>query len=102
MVALIIYALIGFLLANGLPHLVAGAGGQIFRSPFGRYSRPKINLAWGLANFLTAIVLLTWRLTLDKAAPGQIIALFVGVALGYAMFGFAANRFFDDRKEAAK
>ncbi len=97
MVALLIYVIIGFLLANGLPHLMAGAAGAVFRSPFGRYSKPKVNLAWGLANFLAAIVLFTWRLSVDTAAHGQMVAIIVGITLGYVMFGFAANRFFDNR-----
>lgn len=94
MVALIIYVLIGFLLANGLPHLTAGAGSIPFRSPMCRNSKPKINVGWGLVNLIAALILFTWRISVDTAAHGQMVALLAGIVLGYAMFGFAANFFY--------
>ena len=100
MLATLWFFLIGFLLANGVPHFVAGASGKFFRSPFGRYSAPKINFGWGLANFIAATLLVVWRIT--EAAPhkGEWLALLVGFWLAIVMFGAGAKRFVDDRNTA--
>ncbi|MBW4062184.1 hypothetical protein HJC99_06450 [Candidatus Saccharibacteria bacterium] len=97
MLATLWFVLIGFLLANGVPHFVAGAARKTFRSPFGRYSSPKINFGWGLANFIIATLLVVWRITDRVPHKGEWLALLVGFWLAIAMFGAAAKRFFDDR-----
>ena len=92
------FILIGFLLANGVPHFVAGSAGQIFRSPFGRYSAPGVNFGWGLANFIAATLLIIWRITAAAPHKGEWIALLFGFWLAIIMFGMGAKRFIDDRK----
>ena len=91
------YVLAGFLLANGVPHFVAGSAGKHFRSPFGRYSSPGINSGWGLTNFIVASLLIIWRITEQAPARGQWIALLIGFWLAIIMFALGAKRFFDDR-----
>lgn len=93
----VLFVLIGALFMNGLPHFTAGAGGQIFRSPFGRHSSPKTNLVWGMVNFLAATILFTWRISVSDITNGRIIAMVVGMWLVILMFGTSAKRFFDDR-----
>ena len=49
--------IIGLLLGNGVPHFIFGAAGKIFRSPFGKKSKPKVNVFWGLSNFVLATII---------------------------------------------
>src|SRR4051812_20510939 len=95
------FVLIGFLLANGVPHFVAGSAGQHFRSPLGRYSSPGTNFGWGLANFIVATLLIIWRITDKTPHKGEWLALLVGFWLAIVMFGMAAKRFVDDRPAKA-
>jgi hypothetical protein len=55
--------LAGALLANAVPHLVAGVSGKPFRTPFVRWhggtvSSATTNIVWGWANLALAYVLL--------------------------------------------
>src|SRR4029077_11043917 len=52
------FFLAGFFLGNGMPHFIFGRAGKIFRSPFGQKSKPRVNVLWGLANFLLATVII--------------------------------------------
>lgn len=58
--ALTIFA--GMLLANGVPHFVAGTMGSKFQSPFAKpsgvgLSSPLVNVWWGFANLAGGIAL---------------------------------------------
>ena len=53
----------GALLANSLPHLIAGIAGKPLQSPFASppfkgLSSPTVNVAWALANLASAYLLL--------------------------------------------
>jgi hypothetical protein len=53
----------GALLANSLPHLIAGIAGQPLQSPFASppfkgLSSPSVNVAWAMINLAVAYVLL--------------------------------------------
>jgi hypothetical protein len=34
-IGVVLFAIAGFALTNGMPHFVAGLGGRVFRTPFG-------------------------------------------------------------------
>lgn len=93
------YLLIGFLLGNGMPHLVFGAAGKLFRTPFGRRSSPRRNVAWGLCNFLLASLLVWWRLDMDAPQPGDLTFLLAGFWLVVLMFGTGIKQFLNDNEE---
>ncbi len=88
------YALIGFLLLNGLPHFAAGAAGLRFRLFLRDAAPARVGVLWGLANFVVALILVTWRLSLGAPSSRDMIALLVGGALAYVMFGLAAPWFY--------
>ena len=90
---LIWYFLIGFLLANGVPHFVFGAAGKIFRSPFGQKSKPKVNVLWGLSNFVIATVIAIGLIMLNLYNSYALIALLIGFWLGVLQFGLGIKRF---------
>ena len=90
------YFIIGFLLANGVPHFIFGRAGKLFRSPFGQKSPPKVNVLWGLANFAlaTAIGLTLAYLGLyDQYSMAVLLAGFWLMALN---FGFSIRRFLNE------
>ena len=93
--SLVWYFVIGNLLANGMPHFIWGRSGVVARSPFGQRTEPPLNLAWGLANIVTATALVLWRTRREAPTRGSIIALFVGFWSTVAMFGAAIRRFVD-------
>jgi hypothetical protein len=97
MLATLWFVLIGFLLANGVPHFVAGAAKKIFRTPFGHYSSPRINFGWGLANFIVATLLVVWRITATAPHKGEWLALLAGFWLAVLMFGLTAKSYYDER-----
>ncbi len=90
------YFIIGFLLANGVPHFVFGRAGKLFRSPFGQKSLPKVNVLWGLANFVlaTAIGLTLARLNLYDQY--SLALLLLGFWLMAINFGFSIRRFLNE------
>ena len=57
---------VGALLLNAMPHLVAGVSGCRFESPFGRPSSAEVNVLWAAASavaaggLLTAVLLARW------------------------------------------
>jgi hypothetical protein len=102
MISVLWYVLIGALLANGVPHFVAGAAGVTFRSPFGLHTAPKINFGWGLTNFIAATLLVVWRITAQAPHKGEWIALLVGFWLAIILFGAGAKRFYPKEMIAPK
>ena len=99
MLDLILFALVGALFMNGLPHFVAGSAGRVFRTPFGHYSSPQTNIVWGMSNFLAATIVFTWRASVSGVTTARAIAMLVGFWLVILMFGTGAKRFFDDRDQ---
>lgn len=85
----------GAFLLNAVPHIVAGAMGQAFQSPFatppgeGR-SSSSLNVAWGFFNALVAWVLLLRVGSFDLRAPDHALAAGLG-ACGLALL--IARRF---------
>lgn len=93
----LLFAPAGFLLLNGVPHFMAGRAGRIFKSPFFRYTTPKVNIRWGLFNFLMATVIITVHLILATPTRGDVVAILAGGAVAIINFGLRAGSFFDDR-----
>lgn len=93
---LIWYLLIGFLLANGLPHFVFGAAGKVFRSPFGQKSKPKVNILWGLSNFVLATIIAIGLIILNLYNSYALIAMLIGFWLIVLMFGLGIKRFLNN------
>lgn len=93
---LISYFFGGVFLMNAVPHLVAGAMGQAFQSPFAKprgegLSSSTVNVLWGFFNLVTAYVLFIrvgdfqLRNLADVLAPGigaLLIALFMARHFG--------------------
>ena len=85
----------GAFLLNAIPHVVAGAMGQGFQSPFatppgeGR-SSSTVNVAWGFFNAAAAWLLLTRVGGFDLRAPDHALAFGLG-AFGLALV--VARRF---------
>ena len=82
----------GVLLANFVPHFVAGVSGRSFPSPFAKprfrgLSSPAVNVFWGLFNLVVAYILLVvvGELELRRAAHVAVSATGFGLAsLGIA------------------
>lgn len=90
------YLVTGFLLANGIPHFVFGRAGKIFRSPFGQRSAPKVNVVWGVSNFVAA-TLIALSLALFGLYDSYSLAfLLVGFWLIILMFGTGIKRFLNE------
>jgi hypothetical protein len=90
---LIWYFVIGGLLANGVPHFVFGAAGKIFRSPFGQKSKPKVNMLWGLANFVLATMIAMGLAILHSYSGYALPVMLLGFWLMVLMFGVGIKRF---------
>ncbi len=90
---LIWYFIVGFLLGNGVPHFIFGAAGKIFRSPFGQKSPPKVNMFWGLSNFVLATIIAIGLVVLNLYGSYALPALLIGFWLTMLMFGLSIKRF---------
>ena len=90
------YLVIGFLLANGVPHFVFGRAGKIFRSPFGQRSQPRVNVAWGAANFGAATLIGVVLAILGLYDSYSLILLLLGFWLMALNFGFSIKRFLNE------
>ena len=90
------YFVIGFLLANGVPHFVFGRAGKIFRSPFGQRSAPRTNVAWGSMNFLAATLITLVLAYLNLYDSYSMAVLLLGFWLMVLNFGFSIKRFIND------
>jgi hypothetical protein len=93
---LIWYFVMGFLLGNGVPHFVFGAAGKIFRSPFAQKSSPRMNVMWGLSNFVGATVIAAGLIVLNLYSDYALVALLVGFWLMMLMFGTGIKRFLNE------
>ncbi|VVB77316.1 Uncharacterised protein [uncultured archaeon] len=90
------YFIIGFLLGNGVPHFVFGVAKKVFRSPFGQKSAPRVNVLWGLSNFIIATILSVVLILLNLYNGYSLILLLVGFWLAMATFGFGIKSFLND------
>jgi hypothetical protein len=77
------YVLGGAFLANAVPHLVSGAMGRSFQSPFAKppgrgLSSPTVNVCWGYANLAAAYGLVSHVGRFDLSAPTEVAALAAG------------------------
>lgn len=90
------YFVVGFLLANGVPHFVFGRAGKLFRSPFGRRSPPRVNVAWGAANFGLATAIGLALAYLDLYDSYSLALLLLGFWLMALNFGVSIKRFLND------
>jgi hypothetical protein len=80
------HSVIGFFFSNGMPHFIAGVAGKRFRSPLGANSSARVNLLWGLINFVLGTALVLWR------SPDW-LGFLVAYWLMVAMFGFGFSHF---------
>ena len=90
------YLVVGFLLANGVPHFIFGRAGKVFRSPLGQRSAPKVNVSWGLSNFLAATLISAALAYLNLYDGYSLLFLFVGFWVVVLMFGTSIKRFMND------
>lgn len=90
---LIWYFIMGFLLGNGVPHFVFGAAGKIFRSPFGQKSKPMVNIAWGLSNFVAATIIVIGLFALNLYSIYAFPVMLLGFWLTMLMFGLGIKSF---------
>jgi cobalamin biosynthesis protein CobD/CbiB len=90
------YLIIGFLLANGVPHFVFGRAGKVFRSPFGQRSAPSVNVIWGASNFLAATIIAAALVFLNLYDSYSLAFLLLGFWLVVLMFGTGIRRFLND------
>jgi hypothetical protein len=97
---LVWYFVIGFLLANGVPHFTFGAAGKIFRSPFGQKSSPKTNVIWGLSNFIAASIIGFLLGALNLFSYYALPALLIGFWLMMLMFGIRIKMFLNEPEAA--
>ena len=90
------YFIIGSLLGNGVPHFAFGAAGKKFKSPFGQRSKPRVNIAWGLSNFVLATIISIGLVTLNLYSVYSLIALLLGFWLMMLMFGLGIKNFLNE------
>ncbi|MEL0083105.1 MAG: hypothetical protein VW985_08730 [Gammaproteobacteria bacterium] len=85
------HILIGFFFGNGMPHFLMGVAGKKFRSPLGANSSARVNVIWGLANFVFGTIGV-WYL----GATGQWYGFLIGFWLVVIMFGTSMGHFKGD------
>ncbi len=90
---LIWYFLMGGLLGNGVPHFVFGAAGKVFRSPFGQKSKPKVNVLWGLSNFVLATAIAFGLVALGLYSGYSLPSMLLGFWLMMLVFGLQIKSF---------
>lgn len=90
------YFIIGAALGNGVPHFVFGAAGKVFRSPFGQKSSPRVNVLWGLSNFLIAAAVSAGMIFLNLYDSYSLIALLSGFGLMMLTFGFGIRKYLNE------
>jgi hypothetical protein len=93
---LVWYFIIGGLLGNGVPHFAFGAAGKTFRSPFGQRSKPSVNIAWGLSNFVLATIISAGLIALNLYSSYALIALLLGFWLMMLTFGLRIKKFLNE------
>ena len=85
----------GAFLLNAIPHIVAGAMGRPFQSPFAKppgegLSSSTVNLLWGFFNMAVAYVLVCRVGDFDLRATEPVVA----VGLGVLLLGVVSARMF--------
>jgi hypothetical protein len=98
---LIWYFMVGSLLGNGVPHFVFGAAKKIFRSPFGQKSKPKVNVLWGLSNFVLATLIILGLIYLNLYDGYAMLAMLLGFWLMMLMFGLRIKSFLNESRQKA-
>jgi hypothetical protein len=79
-----------------VPHFAFGSAGKTFRSPFGQRSSPRVNIAWGLSNFVAATIIALGLAALDLYDSYALVVLLVGFWLMMLMFGTGIKRFLSE------
>lgn len=92
----------GALLMNAVPHMVSGALGRRFPSPFAKppgrgLSSATVNMLWGFANLVAGYLLLCPVGRFDARDLGQAAAL----ALGLLLLGLVHARHFGGLNDGA-
>lgn len=90
------YFVMGFLLANGVPHFIFGRAGKIFRSPFGQRSPPRVNIMWGIANFVIATSVGVGLSYLGLYDAYSLAFVLLGFWLMALWFGASIRRFLNE------
>ena len=88
--------MMGFLLANGVPHFIFGRAGKLFRSPFGQRSPPRVNVIWGSANFAMATFIGLALAYLGYYDAYSVAFLLFGFWLMVLWFGVSIRRFLNE------
>ena len=84
LLVLVSYVFGGAFLANAVPHLVSGALGRPFQTPFAKpsgrgLSSSTVNVAWGAFNLAAAYLLVCHVGAFDLRDPGDAAALGAGL-----------------------
>jgi hypothetical protein len=77
----LIFALAGFVFANGIPHFVKGGMGLKHQTPFGKPSSAVLNVIWGAINLLGGFWLGIWGSTHEVPVNLAGTAVVVGMTL---------------------
>ena len=95
---LIWYFIMGGLLGNGVPHFVFGAAKKTFRSPFGQRSKPKVNVLWGLSNFVLATIIALGLVMLNLYNGYALFAMLLGFWIIMLAFGLGIKNYLNEPK----
>jgi hypothetical protein len=95
---LVSYFFGGAFLANTIPHLVNGASGSPFQSPFASppgegLSSSLVNVLWGLFNLVVAYLLVVRVGRFDFRKPIHAVTLGLGFALMAVQLAYHFGRF---------
>jgi hypothetical protein len=88
----------GAFLLNALPHIVAGAMGRPFQSPFAKppgegLSSSTVNMVWGFANLVVAYLLILRVGAFDLRSTADVVTLGLGMLLIGLFLARAFGRF---------
>jgi cobalamin biosynthesis protein CobD/CbiB len=95
---LIWYFIMGSLMGNGVPHFVFGAARKVFKSPFGQRSKPRVNVLWGLYNFVLATAIAIGLVAFNRYSAYALPAMLLGFWLMMLMFGLRIKKFLNEPK----
>jgi hypothetical protein len=91
-----LFFLLGFFAANGVPHFVKGIIGEKHMTPFGKPSSAQVNVLWGIANFYIAFWMAYWALGFEfKVLPASL-----AVVVGLLVAGSICTRLWSDDDQA--
>jgi hypothetical protein len=88
----------GAFLLNAVPHIVAGAMGRPFQSPFAKppgegLSSSTVNMVWGFANLVVAYLLICCVGAFDLRSTADVVTLGLGMLLIGLFLARAFGRF---------